>query len=94
MALRPDGWEPVDHACRFCGGRVARQGRVFRCFHCDALTERGVVADICGCGLKGANGRYPFVCAPNPSRGPQNPAMIVIVRADPLAAIQPQKERA
>lgn len=95
MPARPDGWEPAEHACRFCGGRIARQGKAYRCFHCDAATERGVVADICGCGLQGANGMRPFICAVNPDRSPQNPAIIVIVRADPLAAIPtPAKERA
>jgi hypothetical protein len=88
---RREGWEPVDHACRFCGGRVAQRGQTFECFHCGARTERGVVADICGCGLEGANGQRPFACQPNSNRTPQNPAVIVIARADPLAAA---KERA
>ncbi len=67
-------------------------GGAFRCFNCGAATESGHVKDICGCGLTGAPGRYPFRCAPNPSPSPSNPAAVVIVRAEPAA--RPVKEPA
>ena len=80
-------WWPVDHACRFCGGRImARQGGERRCFNCTASTMTGVVKDICGCGLAAAPGRYPFRCERNPAPGPANPAEIIIGRTTSPAA--------
>jgi len=75
-----DGWQRVDHACRFCGGRIASKAGQFLCFVCGAATG-GAVKGICGCGLVGAAGRHPFVCAPNPQKSAASPAEIVIVSA-------------
>lgn len=76
------GWTPVEHACRFCGGRIMERNREYRCFNCGAGTVGGAVRDICGCGLSAGRGLFPFTCAPNPAPSPQSPAAIVIIRAE------------
>lgn len=86
-----EGWEPIDHACRFCGGRIMQRGSAFMCFSCGARTEAGPVSDICGCGLKGPGGSRPFRCTFNPAPSPSNPAIIVIER---IALPAPSKEAA
>jgi len=65
-----------------------RHKRHFRCHHCGAETDSGVVKDICGCGLSAGPGRYPFHCVPNPAPSPANPAIIVIERR-PVTAKEP-----
>lgn len=64
---------------------MSRQGQ-HKCFNCGAATDR-LVKNICGCGLSGGPGRFPFVCAANAARSPTNPAEIVIVRAAPRVKV-------
>lgn len=80
------GWYPANHACRFCGGRIVERGIERRCFTCGAATGSGAVKDICGCGIMAGRGLFPFICAPNPAPGPENPAAIVIIRTTTATA--------
>lgn len=74
------GWLPVDHACRFCLGRIMESvdepGR-FWCPCCGA-TARDKVIDICGCGAKAPGKKYR--CRRNKHRSPSNPSEIVILQ--------------
>ena len=81
-------WLLVDHACRTCGSRIGRQDNTYRCTTCGAEC-RDDPSGICACGLfpgerplprdwKKQKPRSLFRCTPNPSKGPQNPADIVV----------------
>jgi hypothetical protein len=75
-----DGWHFIPHACRACLGRLLEREGVIRCAECGA-EARGGPELLCGCGISVEGARAPvgFRCEPNPSRGPANPAEIVIV---------------
>lgn len=89
-ASQEEAWAIEPHACRHCGGRILRRGNLFRCAGC-GIEARDRVSAICGCGLypaarRGRASSGPFRCGPNPSRGPQSPAEIVILcGGDPAA---------
>lgn len=72
-------WSVVDHACRFCGGRILEQDGLFSCPTCGA-NGTGRVTLLCGCGV--IAGRRLFRCALNPSPSPVNPARVIIALAD------------
>lgn len=73
-------YELTDHACRQCFGPILHDGERFVCGICSAEST-GTVDEICGCGvIVSGNPRknLGFRCHPNPARGPQSPARIVI----------------
>lgn len=80
--MSAEGWSLTAHACRHCGGRVLRSGIYYLCATCESRCSHNP-SGICGCGmLPGAKPKNspqgPFVCTPNPARGPSSPAAIVI----------------
>lgn len=68
------------HCCRTCLGPVLQGEAGFICAICD--TVGAAAEEICGCGIKqaGQSGKnLGFRCAPNPARGQNSPAAVVIV---------------
>lgn len=87
----PDVWTLVDHACRTCFGRVVEADGLFRCTGCGAQAS-GSPESICGCGVlpgpmakRVGDAGARFRCGPNPRRGPDSPAEIVVLFGDPPA---------
>ncbi|CAB4137788.1 hypothetical protein UFOVP326_83 [uncultured Caudovirales phage] len=98
----PDGrvtpnqrWVLVDHACRHCLGRMARNAdepAEFRCTTCEA-TSVGGPQGVCACGIRvqwaprgeaarSVTKRARFHCGPNPDRGFRSPAVVVVLFND------------
>lgn len=79
-------WEMLDHACRYCYGRLLRTTTddgsiVVRCSECETeVRER--VENLCACGAKLRSGRLAGLkCQVNPSPTIAQPARIVVVFA-------------
>ena len=80
-------WSWADHACRFCGARMARRSDgpggearpVFQCGGC-GVESVGEPDGVCGCGILPKTNRVGprFRCVPNPNRGVASPNAIVI----------------
>lgn len=85
-------WSLVDHACRFCAGRIVRQGPVYRCSCCGVKTHSRV-EDICGCGIRVSLGKTKkpsgYRCGQNPRISQRNPAEIVIFLGDDVVDPDP-----
>lgn len=80
--VAPPSWVLVDHACRFCFGRVLarkERGKVVqvRCAEC-GKSEHADTASICCCGTEcGALGRA-LQCFRNPAPSAENPQEIMV----------------
>lgn len=80
--LKRGGWEPINHACRHCGGRLLqKQGgdkeTIVRCIQCDA-TVTGKHEDLCCCGEEVTGYGAIWECFVNPDRSPTNPQVILV----------------
>jgi hypothetical protein len=71
-------WAMVDHACRWCGGRIlaSADGARVRCADCDASAHGGPET-ICWCGALPAGSRTRLRCVRNKHPTPESPAAIV-----------------
>lgn len=82
-----------EHVCRICGARlgVDESGPldVYECGNC-GVSSKGAPEGVCGCGVhlgpkpnKKRDRLEPkgprFECLPNPARGPDSPALFVIM---------------
>lgn len=80
--VTPPAWTLVDHACRYCFGRVLGRkvrGKIVevRCAEC-GKGEQGEAASICCCGMEcGALG-HALECFRNPSPSAENPQEIMV----------------
>ena len=73
--------ELIDHVCKVCSGRIARQGQTYVCSNCGA-TATGTPAKLCGCGITMGGVRTKlagFRCGPNPAQGPTSPSLFTIL---------------
>lgn len=82
------GWEPINHACRHCGGRLLQKEgadgvMVVRCPQCDA-TASGDHESLCCCGEEVAGLGRVWECFVNPAPTRANP-QVVLVRERPMA---------
>lgn len=94
------GWEPVNHACRHCGGRVLlreSQGGslVSRCSQCDATAAGGHDA-LCCCGEEVEGLGRVWECFLNPTRSRANPQIVLVrerayVRSPERGAARPSR---
>lgn len=79
---RRAGWDPVNHACRHCGGRLlvrenADATSVVRCPQCDASAV-GVHDSLCCCGEEVSGLGRVWECFVNPNPTPANPNIVLV----------------
>lgn len=78
-------WTVTDHLCRECLGRILYRvdgaaAGTHQCSNC-AADAAGAIEALCSCGLRLKDGKdMGFRCLPNPKRGPDFPAEIVVTR--------------
>lgn len=77
-----EGWEPINHACRFCGGRLLQKqgaggGMAVRCAQCDA-TSSGNHDALCCCGEEVAGLGRVWECFLNPNPTLANPQVVLV----------------
>lgn len=76
------GWEPINHACRHCGGRLLQKeggdgSLVVRCPQCDA-TAAGDHDALCCCGEEVAGLGRVWECFLNPNPTRANPQVVLV----------------
>jgi hypothetical protein len=90
-----EGWTFIDHACRYCGGRILRKserGKYFnRCAECGAITE-GPYETLCTCGVEVGTHGKAFECFRRPDEITQTKQEI-LVRERPNVPVRTKEAR-